>query len=161
MVITPPSGPCDATVEISGTGFEPGSQVPLDLGAPHSDVSMGRLGVADVTPDGRFSVEVSFGPLGCEAAATDMELDDPGEPRDLVIFAGAEPERMFAITRGSYEYTSETVQGPPVDRLPSTGYGTTQSSRGPLVVILAVGVMGVMALAAALWIRRVARGNGR
>ena len=52
---------------------------------------------------GQFDVEVTFGPLGCEEAARDTQLDDPGEPKNLGIFAGYDPSSLlFVLTRAEY-----------------------------------------------------------
>ena len=52
MVVSPSSGPCDGTVEVRGSGFEPGGQIPLDLAGAHSDVAITRLAVATAGSDG-------------------------------------------------------------------------------------------------------------
>ena len=69
MVLSPSSGPCDATVEVKGEGFQPGEEVPLDLARPNSNDVMGRLSVETADGNGEFSDRVSLGELGCEAAA--------------------------------------------------------------------------------------------
>jgi hypothetical protein len=143
LVLLPSSGPCDATVEVAGSRFEPGTQIPIDLGAPHSGVALGHLGVATAGPDGHFTIGATFGSLGCEAAARDAELDDPGEPKDLVIFAGYDPARESILTRAPYQYTTTT---PSVVRvLPPTGDGSAASQGSGLVAVFA-GIAGAGAL---------------
>ncbi len=43
LTITPASGPCDATVTVSGTGFPADTEVFLELGRPHSGGTMGEI----------------------------------------------------------------------------------------------------------------------
>jgi hypothetical protein len=133
MLISPSSGPCDGTVEVRGSGFEPGSQIPLDLAGAHSDVAIARLAVATAGSDGEFDVEVTFGPLGCEEAAQDTQLDDPGEPKNLGIFAGYDPARLFVLAQAEYHYTTTS---PSVARvLPPAGDGSAVAQPQPTIVL--------------------------
>jgi len=149
LVLSPSSGPCDATVDVVGTGFQPGAYIPIDLGAPHSNVTMARLALATPGPDGEFNVQVAFGSLGCEAAARDAELDYPGEPADLVIFAGYDPTRLFVMAQAAYHYTTTT---PSVARvLPPAGDGSgVQRGSGVGAVIAGLAGVGAVLLAAGL-----------
>jgi hypothetical protein len=149
MTIYPSSGPCDATVEVTGTGFVPGNEIPLDLAGAHSDVSVGRLAVAIAGPDGEFSVRVTFGALGCEVAARDTQVGHPGEPKDLGIFAGYDPARESILTRAVYRYTTTA---PSIARaLPATGDGSAASGRsGPTAVSARPAAVGAVLLVAGL-----------
>jgi hypothetical protein len=147
LVISPASGPCDATVEVKGSGFVPGNEIPLDLAGAHSGVSVGRLAVASAGPDGEFSVRVTFGPLGCEVAARDTEVGHPGEPKDLGVFAGYDPARESILTRAVYRYTTTA---PSIARaLPATGDGSA-ALRGSRLTAVSAALAGVGASASAL-----------
>jgi hypothetical protein len=155
MVISPSSGPCDATVEVRGSGFEPGSQIPLDLGGAHSDVAIARLAVATAGPDGEFGVELTLGPLGCEEAARDTQLDDPGEPKNLAIFASYDPARLFVLAQAEYHYTTTAVSPQP-HALPSTGTGPSDPSL-PLAWLALAGPLagvGLVLVVASLYRKR-------
>ena len=155
LVISPASGPCDAAVEVKGSGFEPGSEVPLDLAGPHSDVAIGRLAVATAAPDGGFSVQATFGPLGCEAAARDTEVARPGEPRDLGVFAGHDPTRLFVMAGADYHYTTTTSSIARV--LPPAGDGSgVQRGSGATAVIAGLAGVGALLLTAGVWARATA-----
>jgi len=155
MVISPASGPCDATVEVQGTGFEAGGQIPIDLGGPHSDISIARLAIAGAGPDGQFRVSIALGSLGCQAATIDAQLDRPGEPKDIVLFAGADPARMSVITRASYEYTTTTASVARV--LPPAGDGTAAlRGSGPTALIAVLAGVGALLLVAGLCARAAA-----
>jgi hypothetical protein len=149
MVISPSSGPCDATVEVTGTGFVPGNEIPLDLGGAYSDVPVGRLAVASARSDGQFSVQIKFGVLGCEVAARDTELGHPGEPKRLGIFAGYDPARGSILAEAMYSYTTTA---PSIGRaLPAAGDGSAAPGRsGPTAASARAVAAGAVLLVAGL-----------
>jgi hypothetical protein len=106
LTVSPPSGPCDATVEVRGSSFEPGAMIELNLARPHSEGAMGKLGSAIADAAGDFSLAVSLGALGCEAAALDTRADDPGEPKDLQMYASYQPRRPRLAAWAVYAYTT-------------------------------------------------------
>jgi hypothetical protein len=60
LTVSPPSGPCDATVQVSGSGFErlgaPAQVLVLYLLQPGTaDVNMGSLNAVVVKADGNFA----------------------------------------------------------------------------------------------------------
>jgi hypothetical protein len=112
LSVSPESGPCDAMVDVRGEGFEPGTEIPLDLARPNSDDVMGRLAVATADSDGKFSARVSLGHLGCEAAALYDRFASPGSPREIEIYAGFRQDVLFVAARARYTYTT-TQPAPP------------------------------------------------
>jgi hypothetical protein len=156
LVLSPSSGPCDATVEVRGEGFEVGAEVPLDLARPNTDDVMGRLATASPDSNGRFSVRVDLGNGGCEAAALHDRLSSPGSAREIEIYAGFRHDVLFVAARARYGYTTTAVSGEVPQSLPSTGQGSAQSSGPPRaavwVAVLAAG--GLLAFALSIYAAR-------
>lgn len=155
LTISPPSGPCDASVEISGNDFEPGTTIALHLARPHSEGSMAKLGSATTDAIGGFSLAVSLGVVGCEAAALDTRADDPGEPKELQIYASHEPRRPQVAAWAFYTYTT-TSASPALSAFPGTGSGPTSDGGHALLLPLLLGLaaMGLLTVAAFLCVRR-------
>jgi len=138
LSVSPQSGPCDAMVDVRGEGFEPGTEIPLDLAKPNTDDVMGRLAVATADSDGKFSARVSLGDVGCEAAALYDRFASPGSPREIEIYAGSQPDVLFVAARASYAYTTIAPGRAEVPQsLPNTGQGATSPGRDirPLAVV--------------------------
>jgi hypothetical protein len=68
MVISPSSGPCDDTVEVTGRDFPPSTSVWLAISEPGTQSNLGDLTSVVADSEGRFSVTVALGFLGCAAA---------------------------------------------------------------------------------------------
>lgn len=122
MSVSPQSGPCDATVDLMGQGFEPGAQVPLDLARPNSDDVMGRLAIPTADSEGKFAARVSLGHLGCDAAALVTQYGSADSPGQIEIYAGLRQDVLFVAARARYAYTTTAVSTAP-QALPSTGSG--------------------------------------
>lgn len=159
LAISPPSGPCDATIEVELSGFDPDASVPIDIGRPHADGSLGTI--TSVTTDGRgdFTGEVALGDVGCEAASLDDLLDAPGEPKQIHVWAGYQPTERFRFVpaRALYTYTTTQRGAAATPRtLPGTGSGPiAEASPPPLPpMLMALAGMAVLTLAASLRMRR-------
>jgi hypothetical protein len=161
MAVSPTSGPCDGTIEVSGSGFEPGIEVRLDLARPGSDASMGTLASVVADADGRFAVEVTFGELGCRAAQAHMIVGDPTR-RELAIWAfEAAPSTpssgIPALLAGArYTFTTTEVTATPSAALPATGTGPPPDAIHTFIFPLLLGLagMGLLLIAACLYVRR-------
>jgi len=161
LVVFPPSGPCDATIEVTGSGFEPAMKVRLDLGAPGSDASLGTLASVVAHADGRFAVEVSLGELGCRAAQGHMIAGDPSR-RELAIWAfEAAPSTpssgIPAVLAGAgYTFTTTEVTATPSGALPVTGSGPASDGAHAFVLPLLAGLaaIGLLAVAACIYARQ-------
>jgi len=155
LSVSPQSGPCDAMVDVRGEGFEPGTEVPLDLAKPNTDDVVGRLAVATADSDGKFSARVSLGDLGCDAAALDDRFDSPGSPKEIEIYAGFRHDVLFVAARARYTYTTTAVS-PDLHALPVTGSGPGGRSMSPVWLPLAAVLAGVglVLVVASLYRRR-------
>lgn len=153
LTISPSSGPCDGVLEVTLAGFGPSTPVPMDIGRPHGDASMGTVATVMTDASGRFRGQIQLGDLGCEAASRDALFDAPTEPKEIRIWAGYEPARRFVPARASYTYTTtEPGGGLVVDKLPAAGAGAGApgAHRLPLAVPLAFGGAGLLLLLLAL-----------
>jgi hypothetical protein len=158
MVISPSSGPCDATVELTGTGFQPGQAISLGWAYPSSEAPLGTLASVTADAQGAFIVRLTLGETGCRAARTWPHVRDP-EPPTLRIDAeaiGPPVQVGSALARAWYVLTTTDIGGTPPQALPVTGGGPGRVSRGlPWVaVIAAVAAVGVTLVAASLVKRR-------
>jgi len=142
--ILPAGGPCDGTVEVTGRGFEPGTEVVLKLAGP-GDVTLGTLTSALPDADGRFVAHLALGEEGCRAAQGDVIAGNPARPQ-LTIWAERAvapstpvplpgyptpmPVRIDTFLAGvTYAYTTTEVGGrTPPQALPATGSGPEQGS---------------------------------
>jgi hypothetical protein len=143
MVISPSSGPCDATVEITGWDFPPSTRIRLDIGRA------GRLVTLTTDPNGRFTANVALGQLGCEA----VRLDGLRPGDQIWVIADLE-ERMIEpgrgippiLTRSPYTYiTTHVAPKPPPAALPRTGSGPHVPSISA-VRLVAIGVLAGVGL---------------
>lgn len=168
MTISPPAGPCDATVEIELAGFEPNKVVRLDIARPSSDDILGSLPAATTNSAGAFSGARSLGQSGCAAAA--LSDNNPGTRVRAVIgiFAGFDPERMHVDTRTEYHYTTTvpssatTVPSTTPSRVataqatgPSVSGGSSHNGRWALAAVVIVG--GFVVAGIGSWVLRRAR----
>jgi hypothetical protein len=157
LQISPASGACDAMVDVTGEGFEPGAEIPLDLARPNSDDVMGRLAVATADRDGKFSARVGLGDLGCDAAALDDRFDSPGSPKEIEIYAGFRQDVLSVAARARYTYTTIASGSPELPQsLPNAGHGPAHSTfpahAGVWSALL--GTLGLLALAISIYAAR-------
>jgi hypothetical protein len=175
LSILPTGGPCDGTVEVTGRGFEPGTEVVLKLAGP-GDVTLGTLTSALPDADGRFLADFALGEEGCRAAQGDVIAGNPARPQ-LTIWAERAvapstpvplpgyptpmPVRIDTSLAGvTYAYTTTEVGGrTPPQALPATGSGPGEPSAPVAWVPLigAVATLGVILVAASLFRRRARR----
>jgi len=147
MVVSPSSGPCDATLEITGHDFPADTAIRLDMGTPKSDGTMGQLASLTTDSAGRFAATVSLGALGCRAATLDDHYSS-----QLWIFADL-VERLIEpgqqgippiLTRTPYAYTTTRVgtQATPA-ALPNTGGGPGDPPVALVWLAIAAALAGV------------------
>jgi hypothetical protein len=161
MIISPSSGPCDATIAVSGSGFVPGESILLELQRPFSDAKMGAVGSAIPDSQGNFTVNVTLGTLGCEAARLYAEFSQSRGPGQLHVVANPEAPRETPpqgipanLAYADYRYTTlSPVPGLAPSVLPPTGSGP-ESPHGDsqqllLITVLSAGTL-LFALGAAL-----------
>jgi hypothetical protein len=164
MVLSPSSGPCDASVEVTLTGFSPSTPVPIDIGRPHADGSIGTVTTVMTDANGQFRGQVTLGGLGCEAASFDDLLDGPGDPKEIHMWAGYQPARRFVPARSVYTYTTtESSPGVVPRALPRTGGGLVVGAPRPwaMPVAMVLGGMGLIMIAASFYARRRAHRRWR
>jgi hypothetical protein len=151
MVLSPASGPCDATVEVTGSAFPASTGIYLFVGAPKSDGSLGKLASLVTDSAGGFATTVSLGSLGCRAAQ--LEGHYPGQLSigvDLENRTASGPGIPPILTQTHYEYTTGS---PTAQALPSTGSGPEERSTSPLWFSLAAALagMGLVLVAGSLY----------
>jgi len=163
LSISPASGPCDATAQVRGSGFEPGMAVVLELASASGEFGLGPLASAVAGDSGEFEVDFSFGELGCGTA----KLITPQYGTRGALVVGAFPAVYATPTPPGppdplatvrYTFTTTTLAAGPLPRtLPATGAGPGESSPRVAWASLAggVGALGAMLVAASLYRRRV------
>jgi len=158
MEIFPTSGPCDATVEVSGHGFPPSTAIRLDMGVPKGDGSMGKLASLTTDASGRFVTNVDLGALGCRAAVLDDhftgQLGISADLEERVIEAGHGIPPI--LTRTGYTYTTSSTSPTP-GAFPGTGSGPDPRPT-PLTPLSLAGLLtalGIVLLLAPLCARRL------
>lgn len=160
LSVVPPSGPCDATIEVRLSGFRPDWPVPIDVAGPYAH-SLGLIATVTTDANGEFAGQVTLGEVGCQAASLDQLRDSFVSPTGrLVIFAGLRPDVMFVAARASYTYTTTESGGVPAPRtLPVTGEGPGGGSADSflLSVAMVLGAGGLMLVAASLYAGRQLR----
>jgi len=161
MAVSPTSGPCDGTIEVSGSGFEPGMEVRLDLGRPGSDAAMGTLASVVAGADGRFAVEVTLGQLGCRAAQAHMIVAKSSPPQlGIGAYEAAPSTPPVGIPPGlagaRYTFTTTEVTATPSGALPVTGTGPASDAAHAFVLPLLAGLaaIGLLAVAVCLYARQ-------
>jgi hypothetical protein len=142
LTISPLTGQCDATVEMTGQHFPPDGDVALYIARPHSEGAIGTLGTAAASSSGDFTTTVSLGVAGCEAATLDTRANSPGEPNEISIYGDISGTPFPpGLTYARYTYTN-TFPGGGVtpSALPQTGQGGTSPGMDmrPLVVVAAL-----------------------
>jgi hypothetical protein len=149
MVLSPSSGPCDATVGITGRDFPASTAIHLDVWASEGKATLGTLASLTTDSRGAFAVSASLGTLGCEAArssdglgAGPSQFSIYAEQTHFVILPGEEGVPGF-LTSAAYAYTT-TVSAAP-QALPSTGGGPEERST-PLMWLLLAGGLGAVGL---------------
>lgn len=174
LSISPASGPCDGTVDITGSGFEPGMELLLKLAQPGSDGTLGTLASALPDANGRFVARFTLGELGCRAAQMDIITGDrahpslavwayravsPSTPVPLAGYPTPMPVAISSFLAGArYAYTTTQAGGSVSPQaLPAAGTGPGGASRPvPWVPLIdAVAALGVILVAASLFGRRV------
>ena len=65
MAVLPSSGPCDGTVEVTGTGFQPYQDVSLGWAYPSSEGPVDTLTSLKADAQGTFVVQVDLGDRVC------------------------------------------------------------------------------------------------
>lgn len=156
MVLSPSSGPCDATVEIAGREFPANTAIRLDMGTPKTDSTMGQLASLTTDSAGQFVATVALGALGCRAAA----LDDYYSGQ-LWIFADlvgrvVEPGQGIPpiLTSTQYVYTTTGVGTPGAPAaLPATGGGPCDRSTrvAPFAMAAVAACLGMALIAGSLY----------
>ena len=148
LTLSPSSGPCDATVQATGTLFEPGSDVTLLLARPGSEGSMGTLAQVRADANGGFVNTLTLGTLGCQAAAFHA---GPGEPNQLQVCGVAYQAARCATYAPT---TTVPVEGGSPSALPQAGQGGTSPRVDirPMAVVAAL--LGVVLLTGGLFAAR-------
>ena len=148
MVLSPSSGPCDATVEITGRDFPASTAIHLDVAGGGGEATLGRLASLTTDPSGGFALGVSLGTLGCEGA---QWIEGLGEgPKEFMIFAEREDPVILPgqqglpgfLTSAAYTYTTTTPSPRPLV-LPSTGSGPEGRATPALWFPLAGALAGI------------------
>ncbi len=165
LSISPASGPCGATVTVTGSGFQPATTLLLELASPVGEFGgLGRLASATTGDAGEFQVDFSFGGLGCSTADLIAQYASGG---DLVIGAfpavyptPTPPGPPDPLATVRYAFTTTTPALHPVPEiLPATGTGRGgRSASVPWAPLIAgVAALGVLLLVGSLCGRRVRR----
>jgi len=160
LVLSPSSGPCDATVEIAGHDFPPNTAIQVSVANPRGSGRFGELASVVTDPSGRFHTTVTLGAFGCNAASLVAQQPAHSGPIPVWLIADLVPppgpdEILTQIT-----YISTTTTFPAMPRsLPSTGTGPTARSTTPtwLPWVVALAGMGLLLLAGSLYRSRRAR----
>jgi len=147
MALSPASGPCDGTVEVTGRDFSASTAIHLDVGGGGGESTLGKLASLVTDSGGEFALDVSLGALGCEGAQW-IEGLGPG-PKEFMIFAEREEPVMLPgqqgvpgfLTSTAYTYTTTVSTAP--QALPSTGSGPEQRSTRPMWLLWVAGLAGV------------------
>ena len=121
LTLEPSSGSCDATVTASGEGFLPDVNVELALGRLSSDTKEETLVVVTADDSGAFTVDFSFGQIGCGFANSPLNPE-----RRLGIFVQQPPGQH--VLNAFYQVAEST--------LPTAGTGP--GAGRPLVPVLLV-----------------------
>lgn len=127
LTISPTSGPCDATVEITLGGFAPNEKIRLDVARPSSGDVVGPFDVVSADSSGSFSGQRSLGAAGCQAAANDDALQRSDGRKTIFIFAGYDANAISVKARTEYLYTTTSVST--TTALPTTPAATEQTAQ--------------------------------
>lgn len=134
LTLSPASGPCDATVEVKGSGLEdiqvpePGPGPALYLLQPGTvDVNVEFLNGVDIYDDGTFRGSVPLWKRGCEAATLNSQAEHPSGYLSFALSGGGptvQPGERIPniIAVAQYAYTTTTRQPQPSMAItPSSG----------------------------------------
>jgi hypothetical protein len=149
MVLSPASGPCDATVEVAGNAFPPRQDLGLKLRLPGSEDNVGTFGSAVTDPGGRFDGRFSLGELGCYAAQLYMRFRGPTQPQLEIVADTIPPPQQIGASLATVLYmftTTEVGGGQPARALPAAGSGPGNLSAS-LVWFVVAAVLAGMGLA--------------
>ena len=139
LTLSPSSGPCDATVQATGTLFEPGSDVTLLLARPAGEGSMGTLGQVRPDANGGFVTTLTLGSLGCQAAAAlHLALSKPNE---VQVCGGAYQASRCATYAPT---TTVPAEGGSPRTLPQAGQGGTSPGMDIRPLAVAALLLGVL-----------------
>jgi hypothetical protein len=144
LVLSPSSGPCDATVEITGHDFPPNTAIQLSVADPRGSGRFGELASLVTDPSGGFHTTVTLGAFGCSAASLVAQQPTHSGPIPIWLIADLVPppgpdEILTQIT-----YISTTTTSPAMPRsLPSTGSGPTVRSTTPTWLPRAIALAGI------------------
>jgi hypothetical protein len=161
LSISPASGPCDATVKVIGSGFEPAAALVLKLASASGEFGLGPLASAVANDAGEFEVDFSLGGPGCSTAELIAQYSSGGElvvgafPATYPTPTPPGPPDPLAVVR--YTFTTTTAAPRPVPAtLPAAGTGPDGGS-APLPWLPLVGgvaALGLILMAASLYARR-------
>jgi hypothetical protein len=146
MTIAPSSGPCDATVQITGRDFPASTAIHLDVAGGGGESTLGKLVSLTTDHSGGFTESARLGALGCEAAqAVDRLGAGPTEfwifaSRDVPTIVPGQTGGLPLLTRAAYTYTT-TASSP--QTLPFTGRGPDGGAAPALWLVLAAGLAGI------------------
>jgi hypothetical protein len=122
LTLWPSGGPCDAAIQVTGSGFpvpaSPLESLGLYLLRPGTvDLNMGILNAASVQADGSFSQGAPLWEHGCEAATLDSQAALPTGNLVIAVRSGQGPvapgERIPSIIAvAQYAYTTITPRVP-------------------------------------------------
>ena len=152
LTISPSTGECDATLQVTGQHVPSASQVVVYLGNPGSEGAIATLGAPATSSSGDFSAAVSLGPVGCDAAALDASGKAPGDPHELFICVDI-PSTPFppGLTCATYAYTTTVPAGAASpSALPSAGQGGTSPRMDIRPLAMVAALLGVLLLVGGL-----------
>jgi len=154
MTITPSSGPCDGTVQITGRDFPASTAIHLDVGGGGGESTLGKLVSLTTDATGGFAVSVSLGTLGCEGGQWVEGLG--AGPKQFVILANREEPVIVPGQAGMagafYTYTTTVPRVP--QALPSTGSGPEERSTPRVWLPWLAGLAGMGLLLVTGWLYR-------
>jgi len=153
MAITPSSGPCDGTVDITGRDLPASTAIHLDVAGGGGEATLGRLASLTTGASGAFALSLSLGTLGCEGARAVVPAEAPeglrAGPQQFWIYAQREEITPLPgqegipgfLARAAYTYTTTAPAAP--QALPSTGSGPEDRSTPRAWLALAGALAGL------------------
>ncbi len=117
VTLAPTSGPCDATVQVTGEGLSPSIKT-VRIGLARlagSESPSHDLGGAEVDAEGRFQTHITFGATGCDVAGgLPPGSPPPAQPGQLgIVFYDATTGPPFFALGGLTRYTTTTREPAP------------------------------------------------
>jgi hypothetical protein len=98
LVLTPDSGPCDATIQATGSGFPPDAAITFSLNRPYSEGYFASIGSTVSDASGAFSADVTLGEVGCTVASRDEQFDALAIRRNRLCFAASSALAVCALS---------------------------------------------------------------